>query len=223
MFAVDIDGTLTDDGGGRVHLGALGALRGLVGMGHAVVPVTGRSSVEGYLLAVFGGLTPASVGENGGCITTGGSEHRLLGDMAACRAALGVLRDRVAGVEEKPVFPRMTEVVLERTFDAGEGRRAIAGTGTALSDSGFAYHINSEGVDKGSGLRELARMLSVDTADVVAIGDGETDIPLFRAAGSSVALGNAPGHVRDAASMRTDAPAGDGVLEALEMISPGAA
>ena len=49
-FAVDIDGTITENGGGRIHLDALEALRRLTNMGHDVIYVTGRSSVEAYLL-----------------------------------------------------------------------------------------------------------------------------------------------------------------------------
>ena len=54
-FAVDIDGTITENGGGRIHLDALEALRRLTDMGHNVIYVTGRSSIEAFLLAVYGG------------------------------------------------------------------------------------------------------------------------------------------------------------------------
>ena len=68
-FAVDIDGTITENGRGRIHLDALSALRHLKNIGHNVIFVSGRSSVEGYLLSIFGGTTNIAVGENGGCIT----------------------------------------------------------------------------------------------------------------------------------------------------------
>ena len=38
-FAVDIDGTITENGGGRIHLGALESLRRLTNMGHDVIYV----------------------------------------------------------------------------------------------------------------------------------------------------------------------------------------
>ena len=60
-FAVDIDGTITENGGGRIHLDALEALRRLTNMGHDVIYVTGRSSVEAYLLSVFGGTRKIAV------------------------------------------------------------------------------------------------------------------------------------------------------------------
>ena len=55
---------------------------------------------------------------------------------------------------------------------------------------------------------------------VIAIGDSQTDVPMFRMAGTSVALGNASGDVREAATIRTDAPGGDGVIEALQVLAP---
>ena len=48
-FAIDIDGTITLNGMGTIHLEALSRLRSLKDEGHNVVLVTGRSSVEGYL------------------------------------------------------------------------------------------------------------------------------------------------------------------------------
>ena len=61
IFAIDIDGTITDNKGGRVDLDALAALRYLVKLGHKVIYVTGRSSVEAYVLSVFGGTTRIAV------------------------------------------------------------------------------------------------------------------------------------------------------------------
>ena len=61
-------------------------------------------------------------------------------------------------------------------------------------------------------------MFSAKKEDVIAIGDSDTDIPLFKLAGVSVALGNAPEHVRSQATFSTEGHAGDGVIEALETI-----
>ncbi len=99
-FAVDIDGTITENGGGRIHLDALEALRRLSSMGLNVIFVTGRSSVEGFLLSIFGGTTKISVGENGGCITLGSNEHILLGNIEECKNAFQVIKSNVENVKE---------------------------------------------------------------------------------------------------------------------------
>ncbi len=183
-FAIDIDGTITLNGMGTIHLGALSRLRSLKDEGHNVVLVTGRSSVEGYLLSIFGGLTRMAIGENGGCITFGDKiQHKLLGNKGECIHALATIQSKLdAEIKEKPVFPRKTEIVLERTFEIDTAQKIIdwEKLNVVLSDSGYAYHINSKGVDKGSGFLEAIKILDVDLKDVIAIGDSETDIPLFK-------------------------------------------
>ena len=221
-FAVDIDGTITENGGGRIHLDALEALRRLTNMGHDVIFVTGRSSVEGYLLSVFGGTTKIAVGENGGCITTDSDDHLLLGNMDECKKAFEIIKSNIDNVEEKHVFPRMTEVVLERKFDLELARKLLKekNISVELSDSQYAYHINSPGIDKGTGFTKIMEKLSISADDVIAIGDSATDIPLFRVAKTSIALGNASDHVKSEATMIVTAHAGDGVLEALDKLAP---
>ena len=221
-FAVDIDGTITENGGGRIHLDALDALRRLTNMGHNVIFVTGRSSVEGFLLSVFGGTTKISVGENGGCITLDTNEHILLGDIKECKNAFQVIKNNIDNVIEKPVFPRMTEVVLERTFDLDLARKVVSenNLNVELSDSQYAFHINSSGIDKGTGFSKIMKKLSILRDDVIAIGDSATDIPLFKVAKTSIALGNASDQVKSEATMVVSAKAGDGVLEALDKLAP---
>ena len=221
-FAVDIDGTITENGEGRIHLDALEALRLLTNMGHNVIFVTGRSSVEGFLLSVFGGTTKISVGENGGCITLDTNDHILLGDIEECKNAFQIIKNNIDNVKEKPVFPRMTEVVLERTFDLDLARTVVSENdlNVELSDSQYAYHINSSGINKGTGFSEIMKKFSILRDDVIAIGDSATDIPLFKIAKTSIALGNASDQVKSEATMVVSAKAGDGVLEALDKLAP---
>ena len=223
IFAVDIDGTITLNGMGTIHLGALSRLRALKEEGHSVIPVTGRSSVEGYLLSIFGGLTHMAVGENGGCITFGDKiQHKLLGNKGECIHALATIQTKLDGeIKEKPVFHRMTEVVLERTFDIEKARKIIndENLNVVLTDSGYAFHINSKGVDKGSGFLEALKMLDADLNDAIVIGDSDTDIPLFKIVKNSIAVTNSTENLKKIAKIVTTKKSGEGVLEGLDMIS----
>ncbi|MGI0073865.1 MAG: phosphoglycolate phosphatase [Nitrosotalea sp.] len=220
IFAVDIDGTITDNKGGRVDLDALAALRYLVKLGHKVIYVTGRSSIEAYVLSVFGGTTRIAVGENGGIITSGPNEHKLIGNKQECMKAFEFLKTKIPDTIEKPVFPRITEVVLERNFDIKLGKKVFAENNfdVQLSDSMYAFHINSKGVNKANGFLEVMKMFSAKKEDVIAIGDSDTDVPLFKLAGISVALGNATDEVKSQATISVAGHKGDGVIEALEKI-----
>lgn len=220
-FAVDIDGTLTENGGGRIHLGALSSLRHVHKLGHNVILVSGRSSIEGYLLSVYGGLNTIAVGENGGCITRAANDHVLLGDKTKCVDAFQLISSKLSNVKEKPVFPRMTEVVLQRTFDIEDAKKIVGANGldVVLSDSQYAIHINSSGINKGSGFEHVMNMLDIDPKDVISIGDSDTDVPLFRLAALSVAVGNASDSVKSNATFSVRANAGDGVIEALDRLA----
>jgi hypothetical protein len=221
-FAVDIDGTITLNGKGSIHLEALARLRSLKDEGHNVILVTGRSSVEGYLLSIFGGLTHMAVGENGGCITYGDKiQHKMLGNKGECVHALATIQSRLdIEIKEKPVFPRMTEVVLERTFQIEEAQKIVdrENLNVILSDSGYGYHINSKGVNKGSGFLEAIKILDVDLNDVIAIGDSETDIPLFKIVENSIAVSNSTENLKKIAKIVTTKKSGEGVLEGLDSI-----
>jgi len=55
--------------------------------------------------------------------------------------------------------------------------------------------------DKGTALRLVAGKLDIPLRQVLAIGDNPNDMPMFAAAGTSVAMGNAPPEVKKAASV----------------------
>lgn len=220
VFAVDIDGTLTENGGGIIHLAALAKLRYLEKLGYSVVYVTGRSSIEAFVLAVFGGTTRIAVGENGGAITVAPQEHRLLASRENCLKGYEILKKSLDGVQEKPVFARMTEVVLLRTFDIREGQKVLDEHGLQLylNDSKYAFHINERGVDKALGLREALKMLKADPEEAVAIGDSETDIPMFEVC-KGIALGHADDAVKQKAAHVVAGKEGAGLIDAIDHVA----
>ena len=223
VLAVDIDGTLTLNGFGKIHLEALEKLRTLKNNGHHVIFVTGRSSIEAYLLSIFGGMTLLGVGENGGCITHGEiMTHEMIGNKDECESAFSYLKDNLdEKIKEKPVFPRLTEVVLDRTFDIQSAQKLLDKNGfkVGLFDSGYAYHINSRGVDKGSGLLKALDMLNADLENTIALGDSETDISLFKTVKNNIAVNNSIPELKEIAKIVTTKNSGEGVLEGLSMIS----
>ena len=223
VLAVDIDGTITLNGFGKIHLEALEKLRNLKNDGHHVIFVTGRSSIEAYLLSIFGGLTLLGVGENGGCITHGEvMRHEMIGNKNECKNAFSYLKENLdEQIKEKPVFPRLTEVVLDRTFDIENAQKLLDENGfnVGLFDSGYAYHINSSGIDKGSGLMKALDMLNADLENTIALGDSETDVPLFRTVKNNIAVNNSIPELKEIAKIVTTKNSGEGVLEGLAIIS----
>ena len=59
--------------------------------------------------------------------------------------------------------------------------------------------ILQQGVDKGAGLRELAKLAGIDPADCVAVGDGDNDVAMLKAAGLGIAMGSGSAAAKAAA------------------------
>lgn len=76
--------------------------------------------------------------------------------------------------------------------------------------------VSAPGVDKATGLQELAARLGVAASDVAAFGDMRNDLEMLRWAGHSVAMGNALEEVQLAADEVTTTNEDDGVARVLE-------
>jgi phosphoglycolate phosphatase (TIGR01487 family) len=220
-FAIDIDGTLTENGGGIIHLPAVQNLRTLEKLGYRIIYVTGRSSVEAYILSVFTGTTKIAVGENGGVVTISPTEHIILGNKTECINGYRMLSKKLENVKLKNVFDRMTEVVLERTFNIELGKQILQDTnmGVELTDSKYSFHINNIGINKASGLAKALDILKIKPSETVTIGDSETDIPLFKFCAFSIALNHADEEVKSKATYVVSQNSGKGLVEALDYIA----
>lgn len=76
--------------------------------------------------------------------------------------------------------------------------------------------IGSPDASKAGGLLEVCRLLGIDPAQAMALGDSGNDIPMLRAAGWGVAMGGASAHVRDAADAVSAPYDQDGAALAIE-------
>lgn len=76
--------------------------------------------------------------------------------------------------------------------------------------------ITARGADKGIALDKTCEHLSIDNESVIAFGDSENDIEMFRRAGRSVAMGQADDELKDAATHVTTANTEDGVALFIE-------
>lgn len=74
---------------------------------------------------------------------------------------------------------------------------------TVTSSTDFFAEMTNLNVSKASGLIELAKVLNIDIKDTMAIGDADNDLPMLKAAGKSVAMGNAAEHIKEEADFVT--------------------
>lgn len=86
-----------------------------------------------------------------------------------------------------------------------------------LTQSGeHNIEVMPRGVDKGRGVRDLAAALGIPLSQVMTLGDQENDIPMLRAAGYGVAMGNACPAAKAAARFVTGINDESGFARALE-------
>ncbi len=80
----------------------------------------------------------------------------------------------------------------------------------------YNIEINAAGVNKGTGLVNLGRLLGIRREEIMACGDGDNDTVMLREAGFGVAMGNAEEQVKEAADYITLTNEEEGVAEAIE-------
>lgn len=73
-----------------------------------------------------------------------------------------------------------------------------------------------EGITKASGLVELCKILNVDIAETIAVGDADNDLEILQTAGLGVAMGNAADNVKQIADFIAPDNDNDGVATVIE-------
>lgn len=79
-----------------------------------------------------------------------------------------------------------------------------------------SLEISAAGVDKGSGLRKLCERLNIPVSRTIAAGDADNDISILKAAGLSVAMGNALPHIKELADVTVSDCDHDGCAEIID-------
>jgi HAD superfamily hydrolase (TIGR01484 family) len=72
------------------------------------------------------------------------------------------------------------------------------------------------GIDKATGARDFANAIGIDTGELMVIGDGWNDAPMFEVAGTSIAMEGAPTEVMEVATAVTPNIDHDGAALAIE-------
>ncbi|HYB36039.1 MAG TPA: HAD family hydrolase [Mycobacterium sp.] len=139
------------------------------------------------------------------------------------------------GYEHAWLNPDNTEVSIQDLLSAPAVKLLIRKAGARSADMAaeLAKHIGIEGditystdnglveivplgVNKATGVEEIARPLGIADDDVVAFGDMPNDVPMLLRAGHGVAMGNAHPEVVAAADEVTAPNTDDGVARVLE-------
>jgi Cof subfamily protein (haloacid dehalogenase superfamily) len=84
--------------------------------------------------------------------------------------------------------------------------------------TGFLLELTPQGVTKWSGIQHVAKTWGIDKSEICAVGDDVNDIPMIRAAGLGVAMGNAQPAVKAAADRIAPTHDEDGLAQVVEWL-----
>jgi hypothetical protein len=97
-----------------------------------------------------------------------------------------------------------------------QAQAQFAGRAVAVRSQTYYLDFVAPRVDKGLAVRELSEAIGVPLAQIVTLGDMENDVPMFRQAGFSIAMGNASDQVKRQARAATLTNDDDGFAAAVE-------
>ena len=102
-------------------------------------------------------------------------------------------------------------------------QQAIGDRASAARSQPYYLDVTHHDANKGFVIRYLSKALNIPLENIAAIGDQPNDLLMFRPAGFSIAMGNAPDEVKQQASAVTDSYDDEGFAKAVERFILGAA
>jgi hypothetical protein len=237
LIALDMDGTLIGRKG-EISEGNREAIRAAIDKGKIIVLATGRPLRNARPFAEQLGLKFPLIINNGSEVwrdaDTLYQRHALPVDhveriFAAIAPYLGerldfwahTVEERIdqANIpEDKAMFQWLQFAVKSQDQDLLKSLRETFeswGIFDVSNSSPFNVECNPLGVNKGSGLQEVCKLVSVPIEQAIAVGDSLNDISMIRAAGLGVAMGNAQEAVKQAAGTVAPGHLEDGVAEVI--------
>ena len=215
----DIDGTITDSSR-RLNTDAIIAIRSLVDEGIEVVLASGNTSCFMDALCKMVGTNGTFIAENGGVFRVGYTGAlRIKGDQSICKKALEEVQDyyRERGKELVLFSPayRFADLAFARTVPVDEVKKILHDHPVNVLDTGYAIHLQSPGIDKGTALEALAREMNLVPSDFLAVGDSLNDIQMLKKAGIGVTVANAHPEVKAVAEFVAKKEYGNGFVEVI--------
>jgi hypothetical protein len=220
----DVDGTITDHTR-RIHTGAVEMIRALVDQGIGVVLASGNTACFMDALCRTTGTDGSFIAENGGVYRASyTSTLHITGDQTICRVALAEVqayyREKNVEIELYSPTYRFADLAFARTVPVEEVKQVLSRHRVQVIDTGYAIHLQSEGITKGTALAALAPELGLSPMDFLAIGDGVNDVQMLKTVGIGVTVANAHPDTKASAHDVMEKEYGEGFVEAVKKYFP---
>lgn len=121
-------------------------------------------------------------------------------------------------LRKKKIYKMLVyEIVPGQQKAARDFMKTLPGLLSTSSDTGL-LDISSAGINKGTGLLELIRILGLEQKNVCAFGDFYNDVSLMKTAGLPIAMANGCEMIKDLAAYVTAGNDQEGVADAIEKL-----
>ena len=193
IIAFDLDGTLAPNTTVCLHLG----------------PWVGNNEIEEFeRLYALGQMTNTEGAERDAVFYKNRRRQDVWSQLDQLQL-IGGLEETLTWLKERSLVPVVATITMSLAADFLCDRYGFAaGSGCELAETAdgvllghVARHFSAD--DKPAFVERIAEEYELSLKDVVAIGDSMSDLPLFRAAGFSIAL-NASRDAREAADIQLD-------------------
>jgi HAD superfamily hydrolase (TIGR01484 family) len=145
----------------------------------------------------------------------------ILADLKVCEDAFQKLAAEFPLQKYNSARYRFTDIALQRNFDVLAAARRVQELGLPVEiiDTTYAVHIKDKRIDKGTGLIRIAKHMNIDLAEFAAIGDSNSDLPMYRLAGFRASVGNAGPELKQDSDYVAKAEYGNGFAEIINFMN----
>lgn len=212
-LATDFDGTIATEG--KVSHTTYLALQRWQQSGRSLIMVTGRRLDNLYSVFPEAKTFNCVVAENGALLSFPTEEEIILLGDSPPDNLIEALRQR----QVSPLRVGKAIVSTEVPHDS-TALKVIQELNLAwqISYNKGAVMLLSQGVDKELGLKTALDKMNLSSDEVVAVGDGENDLPLIKLGGLGVSVSNALPALKQASDWVMSKNCGDGVAELIEKL-----
>ena len=214
-FIFDVDSTLTYGKPNVLAAKSTLLLKELQSCGYWVYFATGRGDGDLIDLIEECGTENEGIAENGGLLVLSKSNTIKIGDKSEPNKAYWCLKKKYGTRVKQDMSQgsRITERIIKNNLSKKEYEVCTKNYSVQILSSKNAYHITAKGIDKGRALKRLASVREWGDDFIIAVGDSDLDVPMFKAASVSFAVSNSSNLAKKFSSQVLDNSYDDGVKE----------